>query len=93
MKSTKILGRIDRLGRFIIPKITRRELEIKGKTPLEIFVCGENIVLQKYKSYGMCPITGESSAKNIKLADGKLSVSQEGAKQLLTKLEQYLETK
>ncbi len=49
----------------------------------------KTIVLQKYKSYGTCPITGEISSQNIKLADGKLTLSPEGAKQLLAELEQY----
>ncbi|PEP88951.1 transition state regulator [Bacillus toyonensis] len=49
---------------------------------------GEAIILQKYKSYGTYPITGENSSKNIKIADG----GPEGAKQLLVDLEQYLKT-
>ncbi|MGQ7181383.1 hypothetical protein ACUOA5_43085 [Escherichia coli] len=38
-----------------------------------------------------CSITGEIASQNIKLADGKLTLSPEGAKQLLEELEQYLE--
>ncbi|MED3080021.1 AbrB/MazE/SpoVT family DNA-binding domain-containing protein [Bacillus wiedmannii] len=82
---------MDDLGRFVIPRETRRTLNIHRKDPLGIFVEGETIVLQKYKSCGTCPITGEISSKNIKLADGKLTLSLEGAKQLLEELEQYLE--
>ncbi|PEJ63679.1 AbrB family transcriptional regulator, partial [Bacillus wiedmannii] len=36
-------------------------------------------------------VTGEISSQNIKLADGQLTLSPEGAKQLLEELEQYLE--
>ncbi|MGE6553402.1 AbrB/MazE/SpoVT family DNA-binding domain-containing protein [Bacillus mycoides] len=89
MKSTGIVRKIDELGRVVIPKETRRTLNIHEKDPLEIFVEGETIVLQKYKSYGTCPITGEISPQNIKLADGKLTLSPEGAKQLMEELEQY----
>ncbi|CDN39713.1 AbrB/MazE/SpoVT family DNA-binding domain-containing protein [Bacillus thuringiensis] len=89
MKSTGIVRKIDELGRVVIPKETRRTLNIHEKDPLEIFVEGETIVLQKYKSYGTCPITGEISSQNIKLADGKLTLSPEGAKQLMEELEQY----
>ncbi|ANS52040.1 hypothetical protein BT246_67480 (plasmid) [Bacillus thuringiensis] len=56
---------------------------------LEIFVEEDAIILQKYQSYGTCPITGEISPQNIKLADGKLTLSPEGAKQLMEELEQY----
>ncbi|WP_144499597.1 AbrB/MazE/SpoVT family DNA-binding domain-containing protein [Bacillus sp. FDAARGOS_235] len=91
MTSTGIVRKIDFLGRIVIPKETRQMLEIEEKGALEIFVEGEAIILQKYKSHGTCPITGEKSLKNIKLADGKLTVSPEGAKQLCTELEQYLE--
>lgn len=91
MKSTGILRKIDPLGRIVIPRETRRMLEIKEKDPIEIFVDGESIILQKYKPYGTCPITGEISSRNLQLANGKLNLSPEGAKQLLAELEQYLE--
>ncbi|MGG0443470.1 AbrB/MazE/SpoVT family DNA-binding domain-containing protein [Bacillus mycoides] len=91
MKSTGIVRKIDELGRVVIPRETRRTLNIHEKDPIEIFVEGEKIVLQKYESYGTCPITGEISSQNIKLADGKLMISPEGTKQLLEEIEQYLE--
>lgn len=34
--------------------------DIHKKDALEIFVKGENIILQKYKGYGAYPITGEN---------------------------------
>ncbi|CDN39467.1 AbrB family transcriptional regulator [Bacillus thuringiensis] len=91
MKSTGIVRKVDELGRIVIPKEMRDTLDIHKKDPLEIFVEGESIILQKYKSYGTCPITGEISSQNIKLADGKLTLSPQGAKQLLEELEEYLE--
>ncbi|AKR13261.1 MULTISPECIES: AbrB/MazE/SpoVT family DNA-binding domain-containing protein [Bacillus] len=89
MKSTGIVRKIDELGRVVIPKETRRTLNIHEKDPLEIFVEGDAIILQKYISHGTCPITGEISARNVKLAGGKLTLSPEGVKQLLAELEQY----
>jgi len=48
MKSTGIVRKVDDLGRFVIPKETRRVLDIREKTPLEMFVDGDKIVLRKY---------------------------------------------
>ncbi|PEO40988.1 AbrB/MazE/SpoVT family DNA-binding domain-containing protein [Bacillus wiedmannii] len=90
MKSTGILRKIDPLGRIVVPRATRSMLEIEKKDSLEIFVEGETIILQKYKSYGTCPITGEISSQNIKLAEGNLTLSPKGAKQLMEELKQYL---
>ncbi|HDR7494382.1 TPA: AbrB/MazE/SpoVT family DNA-binding domain-containing protein [Bacillus cereus] len=91
MKSTGIVRKLDTLGRIVIPKETRRTLHIHKKDSLEVFVDGDRIILQKYEGYGACLITGEISSQNIKLADGQLTLSPEGAKQLLEELEQYLE--
>ncbi|MBG9829646.1 AbrB/MazE/SpoVT family DNA-binding domain-containing protein [Bacillus cereus] len=90
MKATGVLRKIDHLGRIVIPRETRRVLEIEKKDWVEIFVEGEGIILKKYKGYDVCPITGEVSFQNIKLGDGKLALSPEGAKQLMEELEQYL---
>ncbi|MED3466954.1 AbrB/MazE/SpoVT family DNA-binding domain-containing protein, partial [Bacillus thuringiensis] len=57
MKSTGIVRRVDQLGRIVIPRETRRTLEIHEKDAIEIFVEGESIILQKYKSYGTCLVT------------------------------------
>ncbi|HDR8111927.1 AbrB/MazE/SpoVT family DNA-binding domain-containing protein [Bacillus thuringiensis] len=90
MKSTRILRKIDHLGRIVIPRETRRVLEIEKKDLVEIFVEGESIILQKYKEYDVCPITGEVPVLHIKLGDGNLTLSPRGAKQLMQELEQYL---
>ncbi|MED1383868.1 AbrB/MazE/SpoVT family DNA-binding domain-containing protein [Bacillus mycoides] len=89
MKATGIVRKMDNLGRIVIPKETRRNLQVDSGDVLEIFVEEDAIILQKYQSYGTCPITGEISPQNIKLADGKLALSPEGAKQLMEELEQY----
>lgn len=47
-KSTGIVRRIDDLGRVVIPKEIRRNLNIKEGDPLELWVDGKNIVLKRY---------------------------------------------
>ncbi|AXY11358.1 AbrB/MazE/SpoVT family DNA-binding domain-containing protein (plasmid) [Bacillus thuringiensis LM1212] len=89
MKATGIVRKMDNLGRIVIPKETRRNLQVDSGDVLEIFVEEDAIILQKYQSYGTCPITGEISSQNIQLADGKLTLSPEGAKKLMEELEQY----
>jgi transcriptional pleiotropic regulator of transition state genes len=49
MKSTGIVRKVDELGRIAIPVELRRTMEIAEKDPIEIFVDGDRIVLQKYK--------------------------------------------
>lgn len=48
MKATGIVRQLDGLGRIVIPMELRRTLGIDEKDPLEIFVDGQCIVLQKY---------------------------------------------
>lgn len=48
MKSTGIVRRVDELGRIVLPKELRDTMEIPEKTPLAIFVDGEDIILRKY---------------------------------------------
>lgn len=91
MKSTGIVRKMDNLGRVVIPKETRYMLDIYEKGAVEIFIEGKSIVLQKYQRSGACLITGEISSRNIKLRDGKLTLSLEGAKQLCEEVKQYLE--
>ena len=49
MKSTGIVRKIDHLGRVVLPIELRRTLNIAEKDALEIFVDGEQIILQKYE--------------------------------------------
>ncbi len=59
MKSTGIVRKLDDLGRIVLPIELRRTLDIADKSPLEIFVEGENIVLRKHAS--SCVFCGESA--------------------------------
>ena len=48
MKTTGVIGRIDELGRIVIPKEIRKNLRIKNGESLEIFVEGDSIILKKF---------------------------------------------
>ncbi|MEB3052561.1 MULTISPECIES: AbrB/MazE/SpoVT family DNA-binding domain-containing protein [Bacillus] len=80
MKTTGMTRKVDQLGRVVIPKELRNTLGIKEKSPLEIFIKGEDIVLQKYQPGGVCAVTGEVLNRNISLANDKITLSPEGAK-------------
>ncbi|WP_017154537.1 AbrB/MazE/SpoVT family DNA-binding domain-containing protein [Bacillus bingmayongensis] len=90
MKSTGVTRKLDNLGRIVIPMELRRTLEIEEKTPLEIYVEGEKIILKKYEAHGVCAITGEVSDKNITLADGKITLSPTGAELIIEELQKNL---
>lgn len=90
MKSTGVTRKVDELGRIVLPKELRKTLGIAEKDPLEIFVEDEKIILQKYKSYDACAITGDISEKNISLANGKIVLNPEGAELLIKEIQQQL---
>ncbi|WP_042147547.1 AbrB/MazE/SpoVT family DNA-binding domain-containing protein [Paucisalibacillus sp. EB02] len=87
MKSTGIVRKVDELGRVVIPIELRRTLDINIKDPLEIYVDNDKVVLKKYQPNMACQITGESSDENISLANGKIVLSPEGAKQLINEIQ------
>lgn len=87
MKSTGIVRKVDELGRLVIPMELRRSLGIEVKDPVEIFVEGDQIILQKYKPNMACAVTGEVSESNYSLLGGKLILSPEAAKKLITEIE------
>lgn len=92
MKSTGIVRKVDELGRVVIPIELRRTLGINEKDALEIYVEQERIILQKYKPNMTCQVTGEISDDNMKLADGKLILSPEGAELLIKEIQASMET-
>ncbi|WIY58998.1 AbrB/MazE/SpoVT family DNA-binding domain-containing protein [Bacillus arachidis] len=90
MKSTGVTRKLDQLGRIVIPMELRRTLEIEEKTPLEIYVEGEKIILKKYEANSACVITEEVSDKNISLANGEITLSPAGAKLILEEIQKNL---
>ena len=49
MKATGILRNIDELGRIVLPKELRRDLDINERDALEIFTEQDSIILKKYQ--------------------------------------------
>jgi|SRR5690625_870557 len=92
MKSTGITRKVDELGRIVIPIEIRRTLGINIKDIMEIFVDDENIVLKKNKSNITCDITGETSKKNLSLANGRIVLNPEVAKTLIQEIQLQLDT-
>lgn len=90
MKSTGIVRKVDELGRVVIPIELRRTLGIQEKDALEIYVENECIVLKKYKSSMTCHVSGEVSEDNLVLADGKLVLSRNVARQIAEELQKLL---
>ena len=82
MKATGVIRKVDELGRIVIPKELRDVLGIQIKSPLEIFVEADKIILQKYQ-HNACQITGDVSGQNITLANGNITVGIEGAEYLV----------
>ncbi|WP_430789415.1 AbrB/MazE/SpoVT family DNA-binding domain-containing protein [Virgibacillus flavescens] len=87
MKSTGIVRKVDELGRVVIPIELRRTLGIQEKDALEIYVDSDKIVLKKYKPTMTCQITGETADTNLSLANGKLTLSPDGAKELIKEIQ------
>lgn len=48
MKATGIVRHLDHLGRFVVPIEIRRSLNVGDRDPLEVFVDGDRIILQKF---------------------------------------------
>lgn len=59
MKNTGIVRKVDELGRVVIPKELRNTLGINERDPLEIYVEGHKIILQKYQN--RCLFCGEKT--------------------------------
>jgi len=89
MKSTGIVRKVDELGRVVIPIELRRVFDIKERDPLEIFVDGEKIILQKFKSEQACIITGEVTPYNQTFGNG-LVLSPKGMDILMRELERVM---
>ena len=54
MKATGMVRNLDKLGRLVIPKETRRVFNLNGGDPVEIFTDGDTIILKKYAQGCQC---------------------------------------
>ncbi|WP_163655561.1 AbrB/MazE/SpoVT family DNA-binding domain-containing protein [Listeria sp. PSOL-1] len=93
MKSTGMVRKIDELGRIVIPIEIRRTLYLNVKDPMEIFIDNENIILKKYNTGMVCDVTGESSTENKSFLNGKLTLSKDGADELIAEIKQQFNEK
>lgn len=59
MKSTGIVRKVDELGRIVLPIELRRTLDIEERDPVEIYLDGDKIILQKYEP--ACLFCGSSA--------------------------------
>ena len=50
MKDSGIMRRVDSLGRFVLPKELRRQLQIDCNDYLQIYTEGTKIIIQKAQS-------------------------------------------
>lgn len=91
MKSTGIIRKIDELGRIVIPIEIRRSLGIQEKDAIDIYVSDTSIILKKHLTPTTCHITGKDSDENISLADGKIVLSPEIAKNLLQEINEKIQ--
>ncbi len=67
MKSTGILRSVDELGRIVLPKSMRQNLDISERDQLEIYIEGDRIILRKYQpSCIFC-----ESTENVVFFNGK----------------------
>ena len=90
MKSIGVVRKVDELGRIVMPIELRRALDISIKDSIEFFVDKAKTVLQKYHPHGVCLITGEITSENREYANGKITLSPEGAEMLLEELKTAL---
>jgi len=70
MKATGVIRRVDELGRIVLPCELRKVMSINTKDPMEFFVDGDKIVLQKYEP--ACIFTDEAD-KLIEYSGRKVS--------------------
>jgi transcriptional pleiotropic regulator of transition state genes len=69
---------IDDLGRVVIPKIYRRQLDISTGDRLEIEIIDNQITIRPQVKNGRCAITGKT--EGVELYCGAIPLSPEGKK-------------
>ncbi|MFW6016571.1 MAG: AbrB/MazE/SpoVT family DNA-binding domain-containing protein [bacterium] len=57
MNAAGEVRKVDELGRVVIPKDIRTDMDFKKRDPIEIFIDQDKIVFQKY--YPACTFCGE----------------------------------
>jgi len=65
MKATGEVRKIDELGRVVIPKEVRTDMDLEKRDPIEIFVDQDMIIIQKY--YPACTFCGDKNKDESKI--------------------------
>lgn len=58
MKPAGVVRKVDPLGRIVLPKSLRKRYRMNEGDPIEIFVSGDQIILEKYRP--KCIFCGQS---------------------------------
>lgn len=83
MRVTGIVRKIYNLGRIVVPKETRRNLQVDSGDTLEIFVEEDAIILQKYTSHGTCH-HGRNICKKCKVGRWKADTKSRRCKKIVS---------
>lgn len=87
LKSLGIIRKVDELGRVVLPVELRRSLGISVRDSMEIYVDGDRVIFKKHEPQNKCVVTGIIDDDNHVLYDGQLILSEQGAEELLKRLE------
>lgn len=66
MQTTKIIRRIDELGRVVVPKEMRKTMKIRAGDTLEIFTSDDTLVLKKFCPFALTKDTCDAVVDAIK---------------------------
>lgn len=65
MKTTGIIRKIDELGRIVIPKEIRKNLNLKSSDNLELLIENEDIILKKYQPMSKLLVYASSYSRSL----------------------------
>lgn len=93
MKSPGIVRFIDEKGRIVVPMEIRKNHNIQNHDLIEMILEGDQIIFQPLIPLNRCSLTGRPINRPLVLADGKLTLSEEGAAIVASELTQLLKLK
>ena len=93
MKSPGIVRFIDEKGRIVVPMEIRRNHDIQKHDLIEMFLEGDQIIFQPLISPNRCSLTGQQTKNPLLIADGKFTLSEEGAAIVASELSEILKLK
>ncbi|MYL43908.1 AbrB/MazE/SpoVT family DNA-binding domain-containing protein [Virgibacillus salexigens] len=88
MSDKSIIRKVGTIGHIVIPKDIRTALDIQGNDLVELLADNDKLIIQKPQN--ACLVTGKISESNIPIANGKITLSEEGAKSLIEEIKLYV---